>query len=81
MSKTMSSKAAAMLETMTTLFSKYERLSLDAAAKLGKLLDQADDEAILVLANANVRFVTVLARRRAVDRGLVKLPSAAKAVL
>ena len=77
----MSSKAAAMLETMTTLFGKHERLSLDAATKLGKILDSADDEAILVLARANVRFVTVLARRRAVDRGLVTLPSAAKEVL
>lgn len=81
MTKQMSSKAAAMLEMMTALFSKHDKLSLDAATKLGKLLDQADNEAILVLANANVRFVTVLARRRAVDRGLVTLPCAAKAVL
>lgn len=64
---------AQMVETMTQLFGKHERLSLDAATKLGKILDQANDEAILVLAKAKIRFVTVLARRRAVDRGLVVL--------
>jgi hypothetical protein len=61
------------IEMVTQAFGKHERLNLDAAIKLGEILDQANDEAILMLACADIRFVTTLAQRRAVDRGLIML--------
>ena len=71
MTATAEPRIAAAIEILRNQFSKHEKISMDNGDKLTKILNKADDELILALIPAKVRFVSLLAINHASRRGLI----------
>jgi hypothetical protein len=63
----------AQLETLRTAYAKIERIDPAGAAygKLVALLDSMDDELLIIVKDAQIKFMSMLALNRCIRRGLV----------
>ena len=67
-----SSQVRAMLESLAASMENRDRIPVESAEKFLALMDQADNEALQLLVDRKVKFLWMPARRRLVDRGVIK---------